>query len=140
MPMRPTTRRHARSCAPCFEEQIAWAVDERADFLIGERVKSDPLATFVVATHSPPNCDVRGSDVVLRQGSGPQPVHRRRVGRVADCRRFWRGKLLKCRGILWRRKSRRFTRASWWWTQSHETSLPRLISLLAGKFSDFGLL
>src|ERR1700722_6761695 len=50
----------------------------------------------------------------------------------------WRGKLLKCRGILWRRKSRRFTRASWWWTQSHETSLPRLISLLAGKFSDFG--
>ena len=26
----------------------------------------------------------------------------------------WRGKLLKCRGILWRRKSRRFTRTSWW--------------------------
>jgi hypothetical protein len=26
----------------------------------------------------------------------------------------WRGKLRKCRAILWRRKSRRFARTTWW--------------------------
>src|SRR5271166_558755 len=45
----------------------------------------------------------------------------------------WRGKLRKCRAILWRRKSRRFARTTWWRTQSCGTGLRRTISLLTGK-------
>src|SRR5271157_4754823 len=37
MSLRPTTRRPTRPC-DMFEEQIAWAVDERADFLIAETI------------------------------------------------------------------------------------------------------
>src|ERR1700719_805859 len=37
----------------------------------------------------------------------------------------WRGKLRKCRAILWRRKSRRFARTTWWRTQSPQKGLRR---------------